>query len=199
MNRNLLAPASTFRRRPVLLSVLCLMLLPATVLSGPVESSQVAAGPPESAINPLPGLTGLEQAEPRILPVDEAFRFGFYQEGESVTVFWQVLPGYYLYRDRLRFELGGNPLEPVIQEGEIRDDEIFGLVQVLDGLIEVRLDRVNDPAEVSVYYQGCAAAGYCYPPQKKQLSSAKSGLISGNAQPILQRESPGVFGENRSF
>lgn len=111
--------------------------------------------------------------KPEILAVDEAFRFGSYREEEGVRVFWQVMPGYYLYRDKFRFRRVGSQdwINVELPAGEQRDDEVFGLVQVLEGLVEVSLP-LEEGAALEVYYQGCAAQGYCYPPQKKQLTSA---------------------------
>jgi len=105
-----------------------------------------------------------------ILPVDEAFRFGSYVEGESLKLFWQVLPGYYLYRDKFRFEQAGQHLAADLPRGKLYQDEIFGEVEVLSGLVEVTLPS---GAATQVFYQGCAERGYCYPPQKKQLSPSK--------------------------
>ena len=113
----------------------------------------------------------------QILPVDEAFRFGSYEEGESLRLFWQVLPGYYLYRDKFRFEQAGSEVHVELPGGHLRQDEIFGEVEVLTGFVEVSLPLV---AGTRVYYQGCAERGYCYPPQKRVLTSANQGLFSGN-------------------
>lgn len=109
---------------------------------------------------------------PDILPVDEAFRLGAVQDSEGTRIFWQVTPGYYLYRDRFGFAASERPLTVTMPEGELRQDEIFGEVQVLDGLVEVLLPYALEEIEVS--YQGCAAQGYCYPPQKLSLTALKS-------------------------
>ena len=105
-----------------------------------------------------------------ILPVDEAFRLGSYEDGDMLTVFWQVLPGYYLYRDKFQFQRSGSAVEIELPRGVMRQDEIFGEVEVLSGLVQVQIPA-SQPIEVS--YQGCAERGYCYPPQKRLLSSAK--------------------------
>lgn len=105
-----------------------------------------------------------------ILPVDEAFRFGSYEDGDMLTVFWQVLPGYYLYRDKFQFWRSGSALEIELPRGVMRQDEIFGEVEVLSGLVQVQVPA-SQPIEVS--YQGCAERGFCYPPQKRSLFSSK--------------------------
>lgn len=122
--------------------------------------------PVASAEDLFSGNAGVISAD-EILPVDEAFRFGSYVEGKSLKLFWQVLPGYYLYRDKFGFEQEGEVLAADLPRGKLYQDEIFGEVEVLSGLVEVTL-----PAGVStqISYQGCAERGYCYPPQKKLLS-----------------------------
>jgi thiol:disulfide interchange protein DsbD len=107
-----------------------------------------------------------------ILPVDEAFRFGSYMEGSGIKMFWQVMPGYFLYRDKIEVLRDGKAQGIQLPQGVLRQDEIFGEVMVLDGLIE--LQTTVSPGQVlEVRYQGCAEQGYCYPPQKKSLTSAK--------------------------
>ena len=110
------------------------------------------------------------QHEAGILPVDDAFHMGaFLEEGET-RVFWQVMPGYFLYRDKFEFETAEKLLDVALQEGEWRQDALFGRVQVLEGLVEVSIPATG---AVRVRYQGCAAQGFCYPPQEKLLTSGK--------------------------
>lgn len=107
-----------------------------------------------------------------ILPVEEAFRFGSYAEADGTHVFWQVMQGYYLYRDKFGFVSdSGEPLTVELADGEWRDDEVFGRVRVLEGLVEAQVPTLKP---VTVQYQGCAEQGFCYPPQKIQLNSVKN-------------------------
>lgn len=124
-----------------------------------------------------PGL-GSKIAE--ILPVDEAFRFGSYEDSNGIHLFWQVMPGYYLYRGKISVNQGESTLPVPLPAGEQRMDEVFGEVMVLEGLIEVSIPRPAGQQPVQVSYQGCAEKGYCYPPQKKLLNAEKSRLNSGN-------------------
>lgn len=107
-----------------------------------------------------------------VLPVDEAFRFGFTHEPDATRLFWQVTPGYYLYRDKFRFSLDSDRVEVEMAEGMLRNDEIFGEVQVYEGYIELQLPKIPSKSALRVEYQGCAALGYCYPPQKKSITAA---------------------------
>jgi len=117
------------------------------------------------------GLDSFER-ESSILPVDEAFRFGSYLEGAGIKMFWQVMPGYFLYRDKIEIFHDGKAQGIQLPQGVFRQDEIFGRVKVLDGLIELQT-TLPPGQELEVRYQGCAAQGFCYPPQKKRLTSPK--------------------------
>ncbi len=111
-----------------------------------------------------------------ILPVDEAFRAGSVSTAMGVDVFWQVAPGHFLYRDKFKVVVGGEPLAIDLPRGEFIDDETFGYVEVLNGFVTLRIEA--EAATVSVHYQGCAARGFCYPPQKIEINSGNDQLKS---------------------
>ena len=112
-----------------------------------------------------------------MLPVDEAFRFGNYMEDFSVKMFWQIMPGYFLYRDSIEILYDGKAQALQLPEGVLRQDEIFGDVMVLDGLIELQT-TLPKGQKLEVRYQGCAEQGFCYPPQKKSLTSVNMNITS---------------------
>ena len=121
---------------------------------------------------------GAHQAGGReeILPVDEAFNFGY--TFEPWTIFWQVLPGYYLYRDKIQVMAEGQVLDLNLPEGQLVDDPTFGRVAVLEGYVELQLpgtfmEMEGAMQELEVRWQGCAVRGYCYPPQKERLTPPK--------------------------
>ena len=123
----------------------------------------------ELVIDSQIGRGSFEQESP-ILPVDEAFRFGSYVEGSGINLFWQVMPGYFLYRDKIEILHDGRAQGIQLPQGVFRQDEIFGKVMVLDGLVELQT-TLPPGQELEVRYQGCAAQGFCYPPQKMNLTS----------------------------
>jgi thioredoxin:protein disulfide reductase len=114
----------------------------------------------------------LDTQEQDILSVDEAFRFSSSKESDGYRVFWQVAPDYFLYRDKFAFRAGDIEVEVEMEEGSWYQDETFGKVKVLGGLVEVLIP--NFSKSVSIHYQGCAVKGFCYPPQKKLITSEKS-------------------------
>ncbi|MFZ8930194.1 MAG: protein-disulfide reductase DsbD [Pseudomonadales bacterium] len=139
-----------------------------------------AAGAPFSSQNP-PGFS----ASADFLPVDEAFVVGA-SLASSPQVFWQIRPGYYLYRERLAFALEGAPearLDTTVPSGLAKDDPYFGPVEVFYNDLSVALSvegPVPEDATLRVSYQGCADAGLCYPPETRwiALAGADAGAVT---------------------
>jgi len=110
-----------------------------------------------------------------ILPVDTAFEFLGFVQGERLQLLWRVEPGHYLYRSRLKVAGPNGELVAVqLPEAEPYHDEYFGEVLIyredlaLDVPIGPGLTKANtDSKPFLIEYQGCAEAGYCYPPQKR--------------------------------
>lgn len=144
----------------------------------------------------VPGASGFS-ASGDFLPVDEAFVMGA-SVASSPRVFWQIHPGYYLYRGRLAFALEGAPearLDTSLPSGLAKDDPYFGPVEVFYNDLSVTFSLegpVPQDAMLRVSYQGCADAGLCYPPETRwiMLAGAKAGTVraSGLAQPPSQSD-----------
>jgi thiol:disulfide interchange protein DsbD len=124
----------------------------------------------------LGGTFGSAQADFR--PVDEVFvPVVSALNGNTLEVVIRVLPGYYLYRDKItaatrsdRVQLGQLEMPP----GEKKFDEWFGemVVYHADVVAALPLARATPEAmdlELDVSYQGCADGGLCYPPVTKTL------------------------------
>ena len=130
--------------------------------------------------------TGADEFPPgdstEILPVDEAFRFGHIEEADRISLFWQVQRGYFLYRDKLSVAIDGVLHEVSLAKGNWYLDETFGCVLVLEGFVGIEIPATDKI--VSVYYQGCAAQGYCYQPQIKHLNSVKLHTSPRNVQKL---------------
>ena len=130
-------------------------------------------------LNALSDNLGLDAGDDEFLDADIAFQADIIEASPTTLVVrWIIAEGYYLYRDKLDIQISGDgvtagPAE--IPAGEIKHDEFFGDVAVFHNEIQARvpLTRANgDAADISVQlgYQGCAEAGICYPPIKKQLA-----------------------------
>ena len=124
---------------------------------------------------PLPGIGDSTGSD--FLPVAEAFRVSLVEESaDSLLVRFQAAPGYYLYRHAFRFSIEPAELaagEAQIPDGEAKQDEYFGAVEVYYGETTIRLPLNNpqgQPLAVQVRYQGCADKGLCYPPENVRLT-----------------------------
>lgn len=114
------------------------------------------------------------------VPVDQAFSFDFHQQGDSLALSWQIRPGYYLYRQQIKLEPADARLgDSVLPEGQNHHDEFFGDVQVYRQSLELKvpLRQAARGATLRVTYQGCAEAGFCYPPETRvvPLSAVSDG------------------------
>lgn len=118
-------------------------------------------------------------AEPEFLRVDEAFRpFAETQPDGAIAVRFEIAPGYYLYRDKLKFELTG-PAGAVLgtyelPPGKPKDDPHFGTVQVYYNEASTTLPVSGAPISggagaLKASFQGCAEKGICYPPTTRTL------------------------------
>lgn len=112
-----------------------------------------------------------ESAEP--LPVEEAFVFTSWLQGERLVAHWDMPKGYYLYRHRIEVDAGeGIALgKPAIPRGEPKTDAYFGESEVHYGSVEITVPVLQRPAVVAarITYQGCADSGFCYPPQARSV------------------------------
>ena len=136
--------------------------------------------------------------EPEFLPPEVAFVVdASVPEPQRAVVRWRVEPGYYLYAERIEVRLAersppGVSLVGVdLPPGETREDPYFGTVEVYrtEVATDVRLAYAQPPPEgvvLQVAYQGCADAGLCYPPIRKELALRLdgSGSSGGGANPL---------------
>ncbi|MBL0028872.1 MAG: hypothetical protein IPO95_07335 [Rhodanobacteraceae bacterium] len=130
--------------------------------------------------------------EKDLLPVDDAFRL----EAEAVTpgwieFRWKVAPGYYLYKERIKVVLAddatfkANPLH--LPPGKIKEDQFFGRMETYrDSVVAKLTGAASDGVTLlrfKVSYQGCADAGICYPPQRKEVVVSLPQPDRANADP----------------
>lgn len=118
------------------------------------------------------------------VPVDQAFSFDFLQQGAELRLSWQIRPGYYLYRQQLKLEPVNATLGDVsLPQGTAHHDEFFGDTQVYSTPLQlnVPLRKAGDGAMLRVTYQGCAEAGFCYPPKTRDIPLSAVAIAA--AQP----------------
>ena len=141
-----------------------------------------------NSVTDLQQLLGVAASGTEFLAADEAFRLEAKSDGRNrlVAQFF-VAPGYYLYRDKLRFEmLAGATLEQhALPPGVGKQDPYFGQVTIFPADFTADLPIVADAGANEVmllaHFQGCAEQGICYPPIKKTLGISLPNIISGAA------------------
>ncbi len=91
-------------------------------------------------------------------------------DADTLEARWQIADGYYMYRDKFKFEVAGGTLAaPKFPAGKIKEDEYFGKVEAYVKDVRIVLPFQRAPGTTSVTLktvsQGCAEAGLCYTPQ----------------------------------
>lgn len=128
----------------------------------------------------LLALVGHAQAEPKLLPPEQAFRFSARALDErTLEARFAVNEGYYLYRDKMAFFLDPKVTDiatAALPPGKVKEDAFFGKVETYRGDIVVRLPLAQSAAGKSVVLvsdsQGCADAGVCYPAYRQKITLA---------------------------
>ncbi len=104
------------------------------------------------------------------VPADQAFAFDFQQHQHDLTLNWQVKEGYYLYRQQINVTAAQADVAPLaLPSGESHEDEFFGKSEIYRQQLSVpvTIRSAGKGATLTVTYQGCAAAGFCYPPETR--------------------------------
>ncbi|SOB75896.1 thiol:disulfide interchange protein DsbD [Marinobacter sp. LV10R510-11A] len=124
------------------------------------------------------------------LPVDQAFKYSLQDNNDgTVTLLWDIAPGYYLYRDRMKVEGNNTGLNDVsYPSGKTITDEFFGDSEVYFNLAEL-LITTGDANALKLTWQGCAKAGLCYPPQTVRVD------FSGQEVQAADISGPGSNGD----
>jgi thiol:disulfide interchange protein len=123
------------------------------------------------------GLTAGAYAQPNLLEPDVAFKVNIVQRDEqTLTAQFTIAKNYYLYRDRMRFNIKDSPgfsIKSVrFPEGILKQDPNFGKTVVYKNvaLVDIVFQRPAGSQKVTVVadYQGCEEkTGVCYPPMQK--------------------------------
>jgi thiol:disulfide interchange protein DsbD len=144
----------------------------------PVATPVTNANPLELLVKKLPGLN-LNSTEDELLPAEQAFQFfATVKDANTLHVNWEIAKGYYLYREKIQFELTnaeGNQLGAyAIPRGTPKHDEAFGQVETFYNelgfdLPIIRTNSSTNTIALQASYQGCADRGVCYPPMTKKI------------------------------
>ncbi|WP_449548104.1 protein-disulfide reductase DsbD [Lelliottia amnigena] len=117
------------------------------------------------------------------IPADQAFVFDFQQNQHDLSLNWQVKDGYYLYRKQVSITPANAKIgEPQLPAGEWHEDEFYGKSEIYRHqlVVPVSVNQSDKGATLTVTYQGCADAGFCYPPETKIVPLSE---VAAAAQP----------------
>ncbi|WP_044181160.1 protein-disulfide reductase DsbD [Phytobacter massiliensis] len=133
-----------------------------------------------------PAFAGLFDAPGRsdFVPADRAFMFDFQQNQHDLTLSWQVKEGYYLYRQQVKLSAQQATFSPPqLPAGTEHEDEFYGKSEIYRQRLNlpVNIEQAAKGATLTVTYQGCADAGFCYPPETKVIPLSE---VRPLAQPV---------------
>jgi thiol:disulfide interchange protein DsbD len=145
----------------------------------------------------LPPLVHAAAPEDELLEPDKAFSLSTRTvDGTPFEASWKIAPGYYMYRDKFKFEaLDGTQLQkPVIPRGKKKQDPLFGEVETYTKSVKIRLPFTRTEgaatARLRITSQGCnEPVGVCYPPIVKEVDFK---LPPGKAKPAVAPAAPVV-------
>ncbi len=108
----------------------------------------------------------------QFVPADQAFVFDFQQNQHDLNLSWQVKDGYYLYRKQISITPSqAETAEVKLPPGVWHEDEFYGKSEIYRQqlTIPVTVKQAAAGATLTVTYQGCADARFCYPPETKTV------------------------------
>ncbi|WP_320153460.1 protein-disulfide reductase DsbD domain-containing protein [uncultured Tolumonas sp.] len=113
----------------------------------------------------------IPSSKPRFLPVAQAFVINTQQTQNQLQITLQPADGYYLYRDKIRVEMGGITVPLSLPSGELHQDEYLGQTEIYPQTVtfSVTFNTIATGANATLYYQGCTP-GLCYPPQQQTIA-----------------------------
>ncbi len=152
-----------------------------------LKLAAVSSVPEASKPQTLSGLSNLlEPHNDEFLDPEQAFRLSTIADGnDAVLARIDIAPGYYLYRDKIRFS-GNGVGRYDLPRGQVKVDEFFGKTEIYHDRVDVRIPVSTKRLELTASYQGCAEKGICYPPVTKKINF---DLTSG-AAPAPERAAP---------
>ncbi|WP_242364907.1 protein-disulfide reductase DsbD [Yersinia enterocolitica] len=144
---------------------------------------------------------GQKSSQSRFIPVDQAFAFDFRQQGDQLTLSWQIHPDYYLYRQQIKIVPNNATLGAfTLPEGIAHHDEFYGEVAIFKQqlTLKIPITQAGEQASVSVSvtYQGCAEAGFCYPPETRVVplsaitASSSTATVTDTISPATNNATP---------
>ena len=124
----------------------------------------------------------------QFVPADRAFVFDFQQNQHDLILTWQVKDGYYLYRKQISITPSQADIAEIkLPPGVWHEDEFYGKSEIYRKqlTIPITVNQAKSGATLTITYQGCADAGFCYPPETKTVPlSEVSADIQATPAPV---------------
>lgn len=128
------------------------------------------------------------------LPADQVFQIRTKQTApDALIVEWDIKPGYFLYKDRIRFDSSSDLFSigtVSFPQPQSKTDHQGRTYYVYRNKLSLSFPVLAEhPGEgiLNVHFQGCADDGFCYPPESRAI---KLGVNSNLTLSTVNLESP---------
>ena len=108
----------------------------------------------------------------RVIQPEQAFKFNYLINNNTLKLIWEIEPGYYMYKDSFAL-ISDHKISPInIDKIKwiVKEDPFLGIKKVIYNKVEIEYDvksslsRLdNQKVSMNVEYQGCKENTYCYP------------------------------------
>ena len=150
-----------------------------------LDSDKRPAGQSNSVVN-------VSGSDSSFVPVEQAYQVGVSVEENQLLLDWSIRQGYYLYRDRFKFnavDANSQLSRPIFTAGKVKWDEYFEAeleVYYRQTTVILPFQTGAEQLEIQMESQGCADAGLCYPPYKQWLTvDLTNGIVEISSTPSL--------------
>jgi thioredoxin:protein disulfide reductase len=134
-------------------------------------------------------------ADDEFLDPAVAFKFSArMQDANTIVATWQIADGYYMYRERYKFDASGAKLgTPNIPPGKVKFDETFQKdVETYRHTLTVTIPvEAGGAFTLTASGQGCSDKGLCYAPQDVRVELAGGAGFVAGATPVAATPSSG--------
>lgn len=179
-------------------------LKPEAVKETAKEGEKTGEGDLMARLKALAGGPAPDPEASAILPAEKAFPLKLKRDGTRVIARFEVVKGYYLYRDKVRLTVrapAGAKLGALqFPKAEIKDDPNFGKMAIYHHPFETSATlsgvRVDQPVQLDAIWQGCSDAGICYPPIEESFTftATQAGTKAGAQPAVAPAQAPAAAG-----
>ena len=145
--------------------------------------------------------------EPQLLDPEKAFRISTRALDErGVEVRFEIADGYYMYRDRFKFETASGRLlaDVELPKGKPKEDPFFGKTETYRREVRIRVpvtpdDKARRIVKLKVTSQGCADIGVCYVPLEQFVEARFPGRSSDTPAAAIPPASSRIDGPPKAL